>query len=271
MGRVFKLLFAFFFVLGLAREARADLAVISVSPVTESIALSKGETASGIFMVSNLSGETQHIYVEPRYWHMVEENKKIPLDSWLDIEPGEFDIGPNEDKKIAYRLTVPEEAVGELAVMIAFRPQPLEAEETTINVVFSVSLYVRVRELEKIECKISDFKLWKFEDRNGLGVSVELKNTGNVHLKPKMQVFIQNIFSRTLNRAVLSYGKPTYPGKSQDYGGAIYNFKLKPGIYKAMVDAEYTYIPQRFRRKIYFLVGKDGEILFTFFRRPKDA
>lgn len=266
MKRSLKVTFGMVLFLAFAYAAYAGIASIYVAPVTKSTVLSKDETTSGTYVVYNDSDEIKHVNVIPRYWHMVEENKTIPLDSWLKIDPAEFDIGPKEKREVVYTVSVPKEAVGELAVMIAFKPKPKEGQ--AVNVIFSVSLYVRIKESESIECKIANFKLSKFKDRKALSTRVSLNNTGNVHLKPKITVFIQNIFNKILQKADLKFGEPTYPGRVQDYRGAIYNFKLNPGLYKAEIYGEDTITPLRFRRKVYFMVGREGKVIFTFFRRP---
>ncbi len=267
MKILLKFGFIMLLVLVAAQRAYAGIPTVSVSPVTKTVTLSKGETKSGTFVVYNNSDKVLHVKVEPRHWHMVEENKDIPLEAWLEIAPLEFDIGPKGEKGIEFNVTAPEDVTGELAAMIAFKPKP--EEEQPINIVFSVSLYVIVLGTEKVDYNISDFKIWKFEDKKALSIKLDLKNTGNVHLKPKTTVFIQDIFNKNLQKAVLRYGKPTYPGRVQDYHGAIYNFRLKPGLYKAMIDVEFTNVSKRFRKKVYFLIGKNGKPIFTFFRRPK--
>ena len=264
MKRLLNLLSVLLISLALAYNAYAEVATIAVSPVTKSMTLSTGESRRGTFMVLNDSSEVQYVTVDPRYWHMADVNKKIPLDSWLKITPREFELGPMEEREVAYDVTVPEEAIGELAVMIAFRPSP--KEEQGVNVVFSVSLYVMIKETGIIDYKISGFKLDKLMGRDALSVKVDLKNLGNVHLKPRITVFIQNLFNKDLQKTFLKYGKPTYPGMEQDYHGAIYNFKLKPGIYKAVIDTEYTNVGKRFKRSVYFVVGRRGRVLFTFFK-----
>jgi hypothetical protein len=242
-----------------------NVASINVYPVTKAIVLSRGETAKDTLTVQNVSGRAQHVFILPRQWHMIEENKAIPLESWFKLDLNEFDIEPGEEKKIGYEVVVPEDATGEFATMIAFRPKPKEGQ--SVNVVFSVSLYVRIKDEGEVNCSMSDFKLWKFEDRKALGVDVTFRNEGNVHLKPRMVVHVQNLINKNLRKTSLRYGKPIYPGKSQKYSGALYNFGLKPGLYKVMVDAQFTNIAASFRKKVYFVVGKDGEIIFTFFKR----
>lgn len=266
--KVLRLVFIISLVILAAQAAHADLAAITVSPVTRSITLSKKESQSGTYAAYNKSDEVQHVSVKPRCWYMPDENKSIPLESWLEVSPKEFDIAPGERKEVAYTVTVPEEAVGELAAMIAFEPERKEGQ--AVNVIFSVSLYVRITGSEDISYAIDNFKLWKLEDRDALGIKLSLKNKGNVHLKPNIMVYVQNLFNKNLQKADLVYGAPVYPGKIKDYDGAIYNFKLKPGLYKAYVYTEFADLNKSFVKKIYFAVGKNGKVLLTFFRRPKD-
>lgn len=255
--------------LALAHSGYADIASMSVVPVSKSIALSRGETKEVTFIAVNNADVPQHVNIKPRHWYMAEENRSFPIETWLKSDFAEFDIGPRESKEVTFQVTVPERAVGELAAMIAFKPKPKERQ--AVNVVFSVSLYVRIKETEDIVYRINDFRLWKFADRDALGIGLSIKNLGNIHLNPKTNIFIQNIFSRNINRVSLRPGGPAYPGESKDYQGAIYNFTLKPGVYKILVDTEFTNTLERLRKKIYFIVGRNGKILFMFFRRPKDG
>lgn len=250
-----------------AQTVYGQIPTVTVTPVTKSIALSKGSSESGTFVAFNNSEEPMTVKIEPRYWYMVEENRDIPIDSWLKISPMEFELGPLEKREVAFTATAPENAVGELAAMIAFVPKRKEGQP--INVVFSVSLYLMIKETEKVDCKLSNFRLWKFEEVNSYGVQIDLTNMGNTHLRPQIMVDIKNIFNNLLRKAAMQYGMPAYPGKTQEYNGAIYNFILKPGLYKADIDIEYTNLGARYRRKVYFIAGRDGKILFTFFRRHK--
>ena len=122
---------------------------------------------------------------------------------------------------------------------------------------------------EEIDYKISNFKLWKFEDRDSVGAIVQLKNDGNIHLKPKIKVTIQSIFKKRYIRAIdLEYGEPAYPKKDQIYKGAMHGFKLKPGLYRAVIDMDIINLAEKSKRNAYFLVGWKGKILYTFFKRP---
>lgn len=271
MGKLFRTVIILFAVSMVTSSAYAgdvgNIASINVYPTTRSIVLSKGETVQGKYTVHNVSDEPRHVSVIPRQWHMVEGNMVIPLENWFSILPREIDLGPNEMKEVVYNVTVPDDVKGELSTMIAFRPTLKEGQ--SVNVVFSVSLFIRVKEIEEIDCEVSQFDIWKFEDRKALGIKAVLKNNGNTHLKPMIDVHIQDLFNKTINKTGLKFGRSIYPGMTQDYHGAIYNFGLKPGIYKAMIDISFTNLVERVRKRIYFTVGRKGKILFKFFKNRK--
>jgi hypothetical protein len=261
-------LFIIFIVLAtVCRLDAANLASINVSPPVREIIVARGETQEGLYLVVNHSDKLQHITIEPRDWHRAKYNQDIPLDSWLKLTPVEFDLEPGQQKKVAYEVTVPEDAVGELVAMIAFAPRPLE--EQALQVVFSVSLYVKIKGSQEMGHEMVDFKIRKYKDRKAIATKIILENTGNIHLRPRITVFVENLFRKLLQKTPLQYGTPIYPGETETYDGSIYNFALKPGLYRAVIQTEYTDTAGIFRENVYFLVGKGGNIWFTSFRRPK--
>jgi len=270
MARILKYGLLVLICLAFSQAAHADIASVSVSPGTRTMTLFKGESKSGVYKVVNNHDRPVHVTVKPRYWFELEENKDIQLDEWLKIGPLEFDLDAGETKEIAFTVKAPEDAKGELAAMIAFRPET--EEKQPVRIVFSVSLYAIVLGTEEINYKISDFVLWNFKDREALGVRLDLNNTGNVHLKPRIMVFVKSLSGKVLEKADLEYGKAAYPGGTKIYNGAIYSFKLKPGLYKAVVDMEFTNLARKaVEKRYYFLVGLNGKILYTFFRRPRKS
>ena len=81
-----------------AGSLHAEIASISVIPTVNKIMLSKGEAKSGTYAVFNKSDKDLHIKIEPRYWHLNEENRDIPLNAWLKISPTEFDLLVGENR-----------------------------------------------------------------------------------------------------------------------------------------------------------------------------
>ena len=251
-----------------ASGAYAGIATITVAPVTRTIVLEKGESKSGEYTVINKSDQTMDVSISSRYWFMPPDKSEIPLDSWLEFETTEFKVEPESRKKIGFTVTAPEGVTGELAAMISFKPRPEKTQQ--VNVVFSVSLYAVVKGTEKVDCEISGFNLWNYDNRDSIGMRMELTNTGNIHARSRTTVFIRNMLNKDLYTGHMKYGAPVYPGKVENYLGDIYNIKLKPGIYKAHVYMEIEDTRRVFKNNIYFIVGKEGKVLKTFYNKPKN-
>ncbi|NQT06956.1 MAG: hypothetical protein HQ575_05390 [Candidatus Omnitrophica bacterium] len=263
---LYVFLIAIFF-LATAQDLYAASAAVSISPVKKTLVLPRGEEKEVIYTAINNSDRTQHVVVRPRYWHVSEENTGIQMTAWLNMIPAEFDLEPGETRNIVGKITVPEEAVGELAAMIAFTPIPEEGQ--ALNIIFSVSLYVIIRGTEEIDCRLTNFMIDRYQDANSLIAKVSLENKGNTHITPRVNVHVQDILGREIKTGNFKYGKPVYPGTTQDYFGEIYT-RLKPGIYKAWVDMELANVSSRLDKKFYFLVGLKNRVIYTFFRRPNE-
>ncbi len=186
----------------IACSAYANIAAITVSPVTRTMTLSEEGTKEVTYTAHNDSADTIHVKVEPRYWHMTKRDKEMPLGSWLEITPMEFDLEPDEEKEVLCRVTAPKDIRGELATMIAFRPSP--QGEQAVNVVFSVSLYAVIKGTEEVSCQVDNFQLRNRKGKDGLETKVVLNNTGNIHIKPRITVYIHDIFDKLLQKAVLA-------------------------------------------------------------------
>ena len=126
-----------------------------------------------------------------------------------------------------------------------------------------------VKGTEKVECEISGFNLWNYDDSDTIGMRMELENTGNIHARPRTTVYIRNMLNKDMYTGRMKYGAPVYPGKAENYHGDIYNIKLKPGLYKAHVYMEIEDTYRVFKKDIYFIVGKEGRILKTLYTEPK--
>ena len=96
-----------------------------------------------------------------------------------------------------------------------------------------------------------------------------LRNDGNVHIKPKAQVYIQSLGGKTLYKGTLKRGAPVFPGGTENYQGAIHKFELRPGIYKALIDVDFTNLGKNFKKGIYFGATANGAKIVLFYRKPK--
>jgi hypothetical protein len=233
---------------------------ITVEPVRQEIKVSPGKEAQGSYFMYNVGKERTRVTVAPRDWFVLEENRGINVDSWLRISPRELDLEPGERKEVKYEVAVPARAIGELVAMISFAPQA--EEESTINVVFSVSLYVMIEGTEILKGEISkvDIRRWEREDSSDLRLAVLVENRGNVHLRPKGKIVIEDIKGKEIKEVELTYGWPVYPGKNRAYFGDWKGAGLKSGKYKAIATVDYGAPEEILKKIVSFKVDKEGNI-----------
>lgn len=233
---------------------------ITVEPVRQEIKVSPGEKAQGSYFVYNVGKEPTHVTVGPRDWFVLKENKDISVDSWLKITPQELDLEPGERKEVKYEVAVPTKAIGELVAMISFVPQA--EEESAINVVFSVSLYVMIEGTEILKGEISkvDIRRWESEGSSDLRLAVLVENRGNVHLRPKGKIVIEERKGKEIKEVELTYGWPVYPGKNRAYFGDWKGASLKSGKYEATATVDYGDPENILKGTVSFKVDKNGNI-----------
>jgi len=236
------------------------LAGVTVEPVRQEIKVSPGEKAQGSYFVYNVGKERTRVNVASHDWFVLRENKGISADSWLKITPQELDLEPGERKEIKYNVAVPTRALGELVAMISFVPQA--EEESAINVVFSVSLYVMIEGTEILKGEISkvDIRRWEKDGSSDLRLAVLVENRGNVHLRPKGKVLIEERKGKEIREVELNYGWPVYPGKNRAYFGDWKGASLKSGKYEATATVDYGDPENILKKTVSFEVDKKGNI-----------
>ena len=233
---------------------------ITVEPVRQEIKASPRKETQGSYFVHNVGKEPTHVTVAPRDWFVLKENRGISVDSWLRITPQELDLEPGERKEVKYEVAVPTRAIGELVAMISFVPQA--EEESMINVVFSVSLYVMIEGTEILKGEISkvDIRRWEKEGSSDLRFGVVVNNKGNVHLRPKGKIVIEERKGKEIKEVELTYGWPVYPGKNRAYFGDWKGASLKSGKYKATATVDYGDPENILKKTVSFEVDKKGNV-----------
>ncbi|MCK4533035.1 hypothetical protein KAU39_04560 [bacterium] len=236
-------------------------AKISVMPVRQEITVSPGGMAEGSYFVTNLSNEKTYVKINPRDWFKLKENTNINIDSWLEILPQEFELKAHEKKEIKYKVTLPQEVIGELVGMIAFHPQAPKG--AMINVVFSVSLYVIIEGTEIVEGEIESVDVGNREDKKGnryFYIGLGLKNKGNVHLRPKIKAIIKKK-KKQITSIDFPYGWPVYPGRVSGYVGDLKGRPLFPkGKYRAVITVDYGRSEDILEKVVPFKIDKRGNV-----------
>ncbi|MEJ5229513.1 MAG: hypothetical protein WHT65_05885 [Pseudothermotoga sp.] len=167
----------------------------------------------------------------------IEERTKAP--EWVEINPGSFQLKPNQSRRIRITANPPKEALGGYYFDIVF-----SSATEAIKTEFGANLLVYVGSDETIVKKLTaDFQLIKLTE-SGLEIDLMVKNDGTVHLLPSITIGVEKrippkeeesgiILPATTQRlATASYTEetPILPGTERFFGVAM-PIQLEPGEY----------------------------------------
>ncbi len=240
---------------------------IGVKPTVTELSLSAGRKKAGIFKVLNDGDKTVKVKVELEDWGRKKE--EIRVDSWLKIKPREFELAPGKARRVKYKIEVPEEAEGEMVAMVFFGSLAPAGGGVGIKTRFGVSIYVAVKGTEVVEANIEKFDVTKYagedSDNYGINFGVTVENMGNVHIRPKGKVAIDDKEGNRIKEVDISHGFPVFPQGKRAFPAIWKRGVLRPGEYKAKATINYGEL-YGLKDKIssyeaFFSVNKWGEIL----------
>ena len=205
---------------------------LMVTPTREEVTLPPGGTFSGSYKVTNDLGKPASYSVEPNYWYVSKEEANIQLSDWLTVYPSTFTFKPGETVEEKYIINISTSVAGMRAVMLSFVPS--EAENG-VSLVISVSLYVTVKGTEKLDWDFSNFRIIRWQGDAQL--SVDVKNRGNVHVRPSGTI---NISGKKETDLIIPENPPVYPGQERQIlcHGAEKELFPKPGKYTIKVSVK---------------------------------
>ncbi len=208
-----KILF-FFFTLAIALFGASALAnsanAMAVSPVLIEHELAPGMSATGKIRLTNLAEENQTYYVEPlRFVPIGEEGRQeyinpkddvTGLSNWFDFSQDSYEVEARSVLEVDYTLSAPLDAEpGGHYAAVFFSLEPPNTDEEFVGsriasktgVLFLIRVAGDITEQAAIESFTTDKKVYSHLPAN---FNIRIKNTGNVHFRPKGAIEIKNIF-----------------------------------------------------------------------------
>jgi len=214
---------------------------IGVKPTVTEIILSPGEREKGTFTVLNDGDKAIQVKVELEDWARGKE--RIDVGSWLEVKPLEFELAPGEVKKVKYRIDVPEEAKGELVTMVFFGSLAPAGGGVGIKTRFGVSIYVAIEGTEVVQANIERLDVVKYSGENsdnyGINFGVTVENMGNVHIRPKGKVTIDDKEGNRVREVDIFHSFPVFPQAKRTFPAIWERGALLPGEYKAKATISY--------------------------------
>ncbi len=212
---------------------------LQITPPRQEVVLSVGESASGTVEAYNETSSTVAVHVSLKEWFQLMENKEYPISTWLDLKNTEFELRPGEKRIVPFTVRVPtgtapaQPPSGFLMGMLSFAAD--DGEQSMVNLVMSVSIYVTVKGTERPEAVIT--KCGIGNNKGSLEAAVEVANKGNIHLRPTGKVEIADKKGRVVDSNVFQEGWPVFPGQARTYQAKLEG-NWKPGYYRQRVSIQ---------------------------------
>ncbi|MCX5782621.1 MAG: hypothetical protein NT145_07995 [Elusimicrobia bacterium] len=185
---------------------------LTITPSRAEVSLKNGESANATYNVRNDYVTPVDIEITTKDWFILPENKDkgINVTKWLSVSSKTFHLNPGENRDLNYKVEVSSSAQGSMVGMISFLTS--SGVNQGISLVISVPVFVTVLGTEKKDWDIENLKI----SLNGrkLQVSCDVKNTGNIHLRPAGFIEVMSGKRKVLNFNFME-SRPIYPGSSR--------------------------------------------------------
>lgn len=186
---------------------------LSVSPPVFELSANPGESINNKIRVTNLSDSPKVIFVDKRNFTALgeeggvdlteegEEDSSYSLASWISVNQESATIPSRGSVVFDFTIAVPANAEpgGHFGSLIfKTEPNPVEGQSgAAIGQEIGSLLLVKVAGDIKEEASVASFKASKNVYESGTPTLVtRVKNTGNVHFKPRGKITINNMFGR---------------------------------------------------------------------------
>jgi len=243
-------------------------AFVSVSPTVVELNMKPGNKASGTFMVVNTKNEKAEITIEIKEWW--NNQTKLPglsPEDWLTIRSkNKFKLGAGKSRRVRYDVKMPEGFVGEAAAMIFFSIESAQnGGGMNLQLRHGIPIYVIAAENDGMKASVKDCNVYFVQSSTSPVVefSVDLENTGSVHIRPGGRISIYS-GQEHVDTAALEWGWPVYPTRSHIYNARANAVSWAAGDYTANLEVENVTMSGEKTalgsKTIQFRIAEDGKI-----------
>lgn len=229
-------------------EAPASGISLNLSPTFLNLRTDPGKSVSSEFKVRNNNTFTEYLRIS--LVKFVNSEQGIPtitdieegddFSNWIEFDQKEFSVAPNQSKTVKFTISPPSEAaLGYYYGILVSRIKEAEGEGAVISASTAIPVLLEVRSPNaKKEVQITSFKPDKlFYEYLPVEFKVTFKNSGNVHVAPIGDIFVDSLFNQEVavvkvnegRGNVLPNGVRTYTANWND-GFAVKTIKTKDGV-----------------------------------------
>lgn len=207
--------------------------VITIVPPSIELNLNPGDKTEGILKVINdsdtpltFNASTQDFIVEdiigtPDFVPQDTFDKPYSAAAWIGVYPDYFTIAPHEQQQLSYYVQVPSTARpgGHYAGVLYTPTKALglgagsgAAVNTQIGTLFSLAINGPIHE----EAHVSAFAAPGFSEYGPVSVATEIRNLGDLHIKPIGTITVYDMFGRKVGAQLLA-SHNIFPQAARDY------------------------------------------------------
>ncbi len=210
---------------------------LTVSPPVFDLNAKPGDKITESFRVRNnqsssidLQVSARRLISDPNSGSPVPESQATGEElSWVSFKPGEFSAKPREWTTVNFTIDIPQDAAFGYYYVFSISPKSQEKQKNTGTSITGELLVVVLLNVNK-EGSISKADLISFKTENMLTqylpvkFQVNLENPGNVHVKPRGNIFISRngkdeiaiLDVNNVNGSILPGGKRTFEAEWND-------------------------------------------------------
>lgn len=207
---------------------------ISVDPVAIEIVATKGAEKVGTVKICNTGEKTVQITVSPEKWASGDKD----VATWLKFIPMEFTIDAGKSAEVSYRVTPPQDSIGELRCMVFFVADEVSDIPSNVGIRFGVPVYAVIRGTEVIDVEVSDIIVKYDSNEEVLSGQILVNNKSNIHIRPYIDMEVLDRKDGLVNRFSIPFGQPAQAGQNRPFMFRQ-NMELAPGKYKLVAKVDY--------------------------------
>lgn len=228
-----------------------SFAGLSIDPSIVNISGIQGSYCKNAYSVTNTGNEPVKVSITLTNGISFSENVGVNVEDWLKFEKTEFDLNPKEQIEVPYEVFISSNMKGSVCGKIDFFSQE---ENSMIDIVVSVPIYIIVKDTENIDFKIDSIEIDRNETDKNLYYKMVIKNDGNVHIRHsgKIQIY-DSKKEKELDTIDIEETVPTYCEQTREF---IEKFsQLEEGTYVAVFTIEA--LNKQATKEVKFKVSKD--------------
>ena len=281
--------FSFIFFTVVNAQDMGDL-TLSITPPLIKNNVSPGQVWRSAIKVVNNNAVAVEVYTEVVDFRSNNENGKVEfirdqgqldlyknhlLSQWVDIDSGPYSITPGQSADIPFTVVVPETADpgGHYAAILVGTKPPVETgggSSIKVSSQLASLILLRINGEEKEEGQIREFSTSeKFYFNPRVNFKLRFENTGNVHLLPRGEIRVENIFGEEKGTIKLNHN--TEFGNVLPEGIRAWNFEWQSekglsnmGRYRATLVLSYgEKASETIEQVLYFWVVYPKVLLIT--------